>query len=144
MGNPSGFWKKFVERVEAGKKQVPENAQWVVWFSLGINDAIDGKPIEQWEKETREHLKKIQNEIPGAIIVMTQFQAMSDGKTQGIYPETDAAIARMAADEKGIHAVDSKGAQLVDGSHWSYEGLKAVVQRMVEITRDALHKREAP
>ncbi|NOY00331.1 MAG: hypothetical protein GXP30_11435 [Verrucomicrobia bacterium] len=53
--NSSGFWKKFLERIDAGKKQVPTNSQWVVWFSLGINDAIDKMPIDQWEKETRAH-----------------------------------------------------------------------------------------
>ncbi len=129
--NSSGFWKKFLERIDAGKKQVPANAQWVVWFSLGINDAIDKKPIEQWEKETRAHLKKIKKQLPGAVVVMTQFQSMG-------YPETNAAIARIAADEANVYAMDSTGAALVDKNHWSYEGLKTVTQRMVELTKQAL------
>ncbi|MFK5922334.1 MAG: sialate O-acetylesterase [Verrucomicrobiota bacterium] len=136
--NASGYWKKFLQRIEAGKKQVPANAQWVVWFSLGINDAIDKTPIELWEKETRAHIKKIQATLPGAIVVMTQFQAMGTDKKKGIYPQTDAAIARIAADEKGVYAVDSTGAKLVDKNHWSYEGLKTVVQRMVKITQQAI------
>ncbi|MCF6311839.1 MAG: hypothetical protein L3J39_05245 [Verrucomicrobiales bacterium] len=65
---------------------------------------------------------------------------LSSGKKKGIYPETDAAIARIAADEKGVYAVDSTGAKLVDKNHWSYEGLKTVVQRMVEITQQAIRK----
>jgi len=54
------------------------------------------------------------------------------------YPETNAAIARIVADEANVYAMDSTGAALVDKNHWSYEGLKTVTQRMVEITQRAL------
>lgn len=74
--SPSGFWKKFLERTEAGKRQLPDNPQWVVWFSLGINDAIAKTPIEQWEKETRAHLKKLKAQLPDTIIIMTLFQSL--------------------------------------------------------------------
>ena len=138
--SPSGFWKKFIERTEAGKRQLPDNPQWVVWFSLGINDAIAKTPIEQWEKEIRAHLKKIKAQLPGAIIIMTQFQSMGEGEAKDIYPETDATIAKIAGDDTDVYAVDSTGADLVDRNHWSYKGLKTVTQRMVKITREALDK----
>lgn len=138
--SPSGFWKKFLERTEAGKRQLPDNPRWVVWFSLGINDAIAKTPIDLWEKETRSHLKKIKAQLPGAVIIMTQFQSMGQGKTKGIYPETDAAIERIAADDANVYTVDSAEADLVDRNHWSYKGLKTVTQRMVKITRGALDK----
>lgn len=136
--SPSGYWKKFLERTDAGKRQLPDNPRWVVWFSLGINDAIAKTPIEQWEKETRAHLKRIKKQLPGATIVMTQFQSMGQGGSLGIYPETDAAIKKLATDEADVYAVDSTGAALVDKNHWSYAGLKTVTQRMVQITRKAL------
>ncbi len=136
--SPAGFWKKFLERTEVGKRQLPDHPRWVVWFSLGINDAIAKTPIDQWEIETRAHLKKIKKQLPDAVIIMTQFQSMGQGEAKGIYPETDAAIARIAADEEDVYAVDSTGAALVDKNHWSYEGLKTVTQRMVVITQQVL------
>lgn len=139
--SPSGFWKKFLERIEAGKRQLPENPQWVVWFSLGINDAIAKTPIENWEKDVRSHLKRIKTQLPGAIIIMTQFQSMESAGAKGkgnAYPETDKAIAGIAADTQNVYAIDSTGAALVDRNHWSYAGLKTVTQRMVKVTNQAL------
>ena len=101
-------------------------------------DKKDKKPIDPWEKETRAHLKKIKTQLPGDISLMTQFQSMGQGEARGIYPETDTAIAKIAADESDVYAVDSTGADLVDRNHWSYKGLKTVTQRMVKITKEAL------
>ena len=124
----SGYWKKFTQRIEAAKKQLPANPQWVVWLSLGINDAIGGKPIDKWKQETLEHLKRIKTQLPGAIIVITQFQSMRNFKA------FDDAIADLATKEPGVFAVDSSGAALGDDYHWNYAGLKTVTQRLVETT----------
>jgi len=126
-GNALGYWKKFLQRIEAGKRQLSGKPRWVVWFSLGINDGIDKNPIGPWEKKTRAHLEKIKATLPGAVIVMTQFQSMGDDKKKG-----DAAIARIADDMANVYAVDSSGAGLVDRNHWSYEGLKTMVRRMIK------------
>ncbi len=125
---PSGYWKKFVQRIDAGKKQLPDNPQWVVWFSLGINDAIAKTPVDQWKKQTHEHLKKLKTELPGCIVVMTQFESMG-------FPEYNAAITEIAKDEPNVFSVNSKGADLVDIYHWSYAGLKTVTQRMIAVTQ---------
>jgi len=127
----SGYWKKFLQRTDAAKRQLPKNPQWVVWFSLGINDAIAHTPIDQWEKGTRAHLKRIQKQLPGCIIVMTQFQSMG-------FPETNAAIAKIAKEEANVFAVDSTGASLRNIYHWDYQGLKTVTDRMVKISSKAM------
>jgi hypothetical protein len=54
------------------------------------------------------------------------------------YPQINAAIAAIAAEEKYVFIVNSKGAALSDANHWSYKGLKTVTDRMIEITQDAL------
>jgi hypothetical protein len=129
----SGYWKKFDQRLSATRRQVPTNAQWVVWFSLGINDAIANTPMTSWKQNTLAHLKRIKRELPGAPIVMTQFQSMKR------YAATDKALAEIAAEEPGIFVVDSTGAGMEsDGNHWNYAGLKAVAQRMAEATNKAL------
>lgn len=130
--HPSGFWKKFIQRIDAGKRQLPDHPQWVVWFSLGINDAIAKTPMDEWEKGIRAHLKRMKTELPGAVIVMTQFQSMEK------YPQIDKALADIAASEADVYVVDSTGAELKNANHWSYAGLKTVTQRMVRITREAI------
>ncbi len=130
---PSGYWKKFVQRIDAGKKQLPDNPQWVVWFSLGINDALAKTPVDQWKKQTVAHLKKIKTELPGCIIVMTQFESMG-------FPKYNAAIAEIAKEEPNVFSVNSKGADLVDIYHWSYAGLKTVTQRMIAVTQKEIGK----
>jgi len=129
----SGFWKKFIQRIEAAKRQLPGKPQWVVWFSLGINDAIDGTPVAKWKQDIHTHLMRIKAQLPGAIIVMTQFQSMG-------YPQINAAIAEIASNDADVFAVDSTGAALSDANHWNYAGLKTVTRRMVEVTRKAVTK----
>jgi hypothetical protein len=103
----------------------------MVWFSLGINDSIARTPVTAWKKKTLAHLKRIKAQLPNAVIVMTQFQSMG-------YPHINAAIAAIAAEEKDVFVVDSKGAALSDVNHWSYKGLKTVTNRMIEVTQDEL------
>lgn len=133
--DPSEFWTKFVQRIEAGKQQLPNDVQWIVWFSLGINDAIDNANVVVWKKNTQAHLKRIQDQLPGAFIVMTQFQSMK------AWPEFDAAIEEIAASTPDVFAVDTSEASLRDSNHWDYAGLKTVAARMVEVSRTAIANR---
>jgi len=129
----SGYWRKHAQRIEAARRQLPNEPQWVVWFSLGINDAIAGTDANLWESAVAAHLRRIGEQLPGAVIVMTQFQAMKN------YPAFDAAIAAIAAREPDVVAVDSTGAALRDGNHWSCAGLKTLARRMAEATAKVLN-----
>jgi hypothetical protein len=124
----SGYWQKHAQRIEAAKRQLPGDPQWAVWFSLGINDAIAGTAVGVWQSAVVAHLRRLREQLPGAVIVMTQFQAMKK------YPAFDAAIAAIAAQEPGVIAVSSAGAVLRDENHWSYAGFKTLAQRMAEAT----------
>ncbi|MEI6518942.1 MAG: sialate O-acetylesterase [bacterium] len=128
----SGYWKKHVQRIEAAIQQIPGEPQWVVWFNLGINDAIAGTDINLWQSDVVSHLRRMKDLLPGAIIMMTQFQSMNK------YPAFDAAIADIAAREDGVFAVDSTDSALCDENHWNYAGLKTMAQRMAEATNCAL------
>jgi hypothetical protein len=133
--SPSGYWNKFLQRVNAGKLQMPSDTQWVVWFSFGINDAIAGTPVSDWKRNVIIHLDKIKAELPGVIIIMTQFQSMTTGVS---LTEINNAIAEIADTEDNLFAVDTTGAHLRDMYHWSYEGLKTVGGLMAEITKNEL------
>jgi len=109
---PGGYWSQFMQRIEAGKRQLPANPRWVVWFSLGINDAIAGTPVAQWKKDVIAHLKRIKTQLPGATILMTQFQSMG-------YPQINEALAAIADEEANVFVIDSSKAELRDTNHWS-------------------------
>ena len=128
----SGYWSTFMRRIEAARHQLPADPRWVVWFSLGINDAIGGTPITMWKQDTLAHLQRMKAKLPGCIIVITQFQSMN------VYPQIDNAIQEIAAIEPGVYAVDSIGATLADSNHWDYSGLKTLAKKMFLTTEKAL------
>ena len=136
VGGASGYWTKFLQRTNAGKSQLPGNTQWVVWMSLGINDAIAGTPIDAWKAAMEAHISKIKIQLPGAIIILTRFDSMP-----GAYlAPYNAAIDQMASELSNVSIVDSTGAAIFDdGYHWNYSGLKTVADRMAALTKQVLH-----
>jgi hypothetical protein len=130
--NPSRYWEKFLQRTDAAKRQLPSDPQWVIWMSLGINDAIAGTPADAWRDDVTAHIERMRKQLPGAIVVITQFQSMNR------YPQIDQAIADIAAKVPGVYAVDTSNATLADANHWDYAGYKVVAERMVEKTVAAI------
>lgn len=129
------FWNKFLQRTAAAKTQLPEDRQWIVWLSLGINDSIAGTPVSTWKTATVAHIDKIKADLPGVIIVMTEFQSMPAGSG---YPVYSAAIREIAAEEPNVYSVSSTGAGTDGANHWFYEGLKVMAGRMADTTQEAL------
>jgi trimeric autotransporter adhesin len=129
------YWTKFLQRTAAAKTQLPEDRQWVVWLSLGINDAIAGVATSTWKTAMVAHINKIKADLPGSIIIMTEFQAMSSGSG---YPTYNAVMDEIAAEEADVFAINTTGAALRDGNHWSYAGLKTVTTGLVSVTKNVL------
>lgn len=126
------FWTKFLQRINATKALISTPRQWVVWYSLGINDYVSGTSPNTFKTLTIAHLNKIKAELPGAIIIMTQFQSMGN-----IYTDT---LAQIASTEPNVYVVGSTGAALDSSAyHWTYNGYKTMASRMVTITNKALH-----
>ncbi len=129
------YWTKFLERTAAAKTQLPSPRQWVVWMSLGINDFYASTSTASFKSAMLSHINKIKADLPGAIVIMTQFQSMT---ANGGYVSYNQAMAELAASEEGVYVVDSTGAALDDMNHWSYTGLKTVADRMITITNTAI------
>ncbi len=132
----SGYWKKFVQRIDAAPAQLPPNPQWIIWYSLGINDTGGGTPKPTWKPAVIEHLQRMKKKLPGAIVLMTQFQSMG-------YLELSKAIGEIAATEPDVYAIDTTGDTLADKNHWGYQGYKTLTQKMVTVTNQALNKNPA-
>ncbi|MBI1346297.1 hypothetical protein GC163_08395 [bacterium] len=124
------YWTKFLQRTAAAKAQL-DDPTWVVWFSLGINDQIAGTPTSTFKANLIAHLQRIQADLPGAVIIMTGFEAMG-------YTAYTAALREVAAVEPNVFIIDTTAAALRDGNHWSYAGLKTVGTRLVETSREVL------
>lgn len=122
-------WKTFVKRIEAGKKQLPQDAQWVVWLSLGINDGRGGN--RNFQAAMRPYLDRVSKALPGAPIIMTGFQSMG-------FPEINKALAELSAERQGVSVIDSTGAKLADSNHWNYDGLKLVTRSLIAATGKSL------
>lgn len=129
------YWTKFLQRTTAAKTQIPENRQWVVWLSLGINDYLAGTPVDTFKTEMIAHINKIKANLPGAIVVMTQFQSMPINNSYSSY---NLAMSQISENEANVYAIDSTGAATDGGNHWNYSGLKTVSDRMITITKNAL------
>lgn len=129
------YWTKFLQRTAAAKTQLPADRKWVVWMSLGINDAIAGTALLTWKSGMVDHINKIKTDLPGAIIILTQFQSMTN---QSGYATYNAIMSDIASEEANVYVVDSTGAALRDTNHWSYSGLKTVATSMVTTTKTAL------
>ena len=102
----SAYWNKFIQRIDAAPAQLPPNPQWIIWYSLGINDTGGGTPKATWKPAVIDHLQRMKKKLPGAIILMTQFQSMG-------YTELSQAIAEIVASEPDVYAIDSTGDTLV-------------------------------
>jgi hypothetical protein len=125
------YWKKFLQRIAAAKRQIREPT-WVVWLSLGINDSGAGTPVAIFKSGLAAHVRRIQAELPGAVVVMTGFQSMDWMNS------FDAALGEIAREETNVFVVDTSGADRRDAVHWSYAGFKAIGATMVAVTREAL------
>ena len=129
------YWTKFLQRTAAAKTQIPANRQWVVWLSLGINDSISGTPTSTWKTAMVAHLNKIKADLPGAIIIMTEFQSMPAGSG---YPAYNAVIRELAAQQPNVFSVDTTGAGTDGANHWLYAGLKQVTNSLSAVTQTQL------
>lgn len=129
------YWTKHLQRTAAAKTQLPAQRQWVVWFSLGINNGIDGTPADTFQTALIAHINKIKADLPGSIIIMTEFEAMPANSG---YPAINTVLRNIASTEANVFSVDTTGTATDGGNHWTYAGLKQVALSMVNITNAEL------
>jgi hypothetical protein len=130
------YFTKFLQRTAAAKTQLDADRKWVVWMSIGINDGISGTNISTFKTDLTTYIDNIKADLPGAIIIMTQFQSMPASSG---YPTINTALADVAALEPNVYVVDTTTATGTDGAnHWTYAGLKVVANLMTTTTKNVL------
>ena len=120
------YFQTFRSRIAAAKRLLAEEqVRPVILFSLGINDAIAGTPLEQWKPAVEEHLARLRKEIgDDTPIVMTRFMPR--------YAAYNTAIEELCKKVPGTSSVDTLDAPLRDPNHWNYVGMKLVAGRMLD------------
>lgn len=140
VGAPSGFWTKWLQRVNAAK-DIYHDRGWkpvpVVFYSQALNDAVGNgfyggtatTDAAAWKTKTIAHLAKIRAELGAeTLIVLTKFKST--------YSAFNTAIDEIvAADEfsRVIQTPDNSGVEWQpDTYHWTYLGYKTLCQLFID------------
>lgn len=121
--DPSTYWTKFKDRVDAALVIDPTFVP-VIFYSQGINDAINGTNITTWKNNTIAHFAKIRTRY-GANIPIIWPKLMS------AYATYNTAIDEVVAVTSFCWSVETTDLSLRDANHWDYAGMKTMTQRMI-------------
>lgn len=140
VGSPTGFWTKWLARVNAAKAIYTSNG-WTmapyVFYSQGINDFAGNNTFggagattdpATWKTRTIAHLAKMRTELGATtLIVFTKFKST--------YATFNAKIDEIVAADpycRAIEAADDGTIWQADGAHYSYTGYKNVAQLFID------------
>lgn len=112
-----------------------QKPKWIIWVSLGINDAIASTSASTWETAVLSWFTRVRTLCGGGTsipIVMTRIM-----RTNASYQAIDDKIAEIAAEQDFVSAASITDATLRDANHWDYAGMKLISNRMAAITLDS-------
>jgi len=124
------FNTSFLPRVNATKSLMAfRPVQYVVWLSLGINDAIDGLDSYVYKGRMRQLIASIKREIPDVKFCVGRIM-----RTNAAYQAIDDRIIELA-DDTSVRVVSVTGLTTDGGNHWDYQGMRGMSERMLDATR---------
>jgi hypothetical protein len=121
------YYATFLERLHAAQKSLDGvEVEPVVFFTLGINDALDGTKLEDWKSAVKVHFIHLRKELgPDTPIVMTRLMKQ--------FAPYNAAIEEICAEVSNTYSVDTLDIPLRDPYHWNYTGMKRITNRMFDV-----------
>lgn len=135
--NPGiGYWGAAVARFNLAKAYYTANGispVWIVWLSLGINDAVAGTDTTTWKTQMLDLINRIKTELPGVKIVLTELPSR---------PTFNAKIRELANSESNVTFCGITGCALQDSNHWSYAGFNVLSTRMSHLSQIMLGIRQ--
>jgi hypothetical protein len=132
------YYATFLERLHAAQKSFDGvEVEPVVYFTLGINDALDGTKVDVWKPAVKEHFVHLRKELGSDTpIVMTRLMKQ--------FAPYNAAIEEICAEVPHTYSVDTLDIPLRDPYHWNYAGMKRITNRMFDMLRkDKLEKEKS-
>jgi len=134
VGNASTYWTQFLARIAAVESELglsSDQIDYVVWYTLGINDHLDGTTATNFKNWTVDHIAKIRARLGiNTPILMTRFPSA--------YPNYETVIGEMDSEDAKIFAIPVAGLSMHDAYHWDYAGMKKIASRMGEQTLQTL------
>jgi hypothetical protein len=124
-GSGGAYWAEWLARVNAAKSYFSSNSitpKWIIFVSIGINDAIAGTATATFKTNLVTWLNLIKTECPSCKIVLTEVTPT--------YPTFSTAIREVADAETDVAFAYTQDLGLRDINHWSYAGLKTLSTRM--------------
>jgi hypothetical protein len=124
------FETSFIPRVDAAKAQFATRpVQYVVWLSLGINDAIASTNSYLFKGHVRRLIAGIKAQIPDVKICIGRIM-----RTNASYEAIDDRIAELS-DDPAVRIVSIASLATDGGNHWNYYGMRGMSERMLDATR---------
>jgi len=113
---------------EAAAALPGDTIRYLFWWSQGINDSIGTSypalTATEWKSQTIQFFGEVRTKYgPMVPIVCTELPAT--------YSAYNTALAEIATEMTGVYIADNSGAELRDTNHWSANGLKTLVPRML-------------
>jgi hypothetical protein len=126
VGNASTYWTQFLSRIAAVESAVglsSDKIDYVVWYTLGINDEIDGTTPTNYKNWTIAHLAKMRARLgANTPILMTRLPAA--------YSDYETVIGEIDSEDPFTYAIPVSGLALQDSYHWGYAEMKKIASRM--------------
>jgi hypothetical protein len=121
-------WQIMQDRVNAAISEIEtltgQTPELVMFYSLGINDAIAGTNTSTWKTAVEAHFAKVRAEWPGLPIFMTELP--------NIYDTFNAKIDEIVAADSNTFKIETSDATMRDTNHWDYAGMKLISDRMID------------
>lgn len=129
-GGGNYFNTSFLPRVNAVKAIFGlRPVQYVVWLSLGINDAIASTNSYLFKGRVRSLIAQIKEQLPDVKICVGRIM-----RTNASYQSIDDRIAELS-DDASVRVVPISGLTTVDANHWDYQGMRRFSERLLDATR---------
>jgi len=129
-GGLAAFNNSFIPRINAAKEIFGlRKIQYVVWLSLGINDAIAGTNSFLYKGWMRTLIAAIKEQLPGVKICVGRIM-----RTNASYESIDDRITELS-DDPDIRVVSISGLTTDGGNHWDYQGMRGFSERLLDATR---------
>jgi hypothetical protein len=125
------FYQKFLARTELlGFAPCSELVPVIyLWYSLGINDALNGTPEATWLQAVKDLHARMRDELGYVTIFMTKFMDVSTGAN------FNDSIDAYAASDNMLLAIDASGTTTRDANHWDYAGMKVMASRLITASK---------
>lgn len=130
--NGTYCWDTLVKRVDTAISLIQlgtgKNPQIIVFYTQGINDAIapTPTPVTTWKEETKDLIVRIRKRYGSSIpFVITKFETPIGPSIYNDYMD------EIAGELPDIITVSTKGIEIQDEHHWSYNGMKTLSGIMI-------------